>query len=77
MFNFYVDLADCDMITDAGWATKSKRKLKAHDYKQSIKDEGHLENMSFNGKNFENFRQKKEQKKISRPSKKPSGTPGP
>ena len=36
MFNFYVNLAGHDKITDAGRATTCTRSLKPHHYKQKV-----------------------------------------
>ena len=55
MFNFYLVLADCDT---AGLTHKGENS-KIHPYKKSTKNEGPPENMGFKGKNFEDFRQKK------------------
>ena len=51
MFNFYVVMAGHDDVTDAGRATTCRRKFKAPSLQtKSTKNEGHSENMGFNGK---------------------------
>ena len=37
MFNFHVELADHDMITDNGGYITCRSKIKSHDYKQKYK----------------------------------------
>ena len=72
MFNFYVFLAGHDNVGDAGSATTCRCKFKAPSLQtKCTKNEGPPENMGFKGKQFEDFRRKKEQKHYSRPFKKP------
>ena len=60
MFNFSEDMAGHDMVTDAGRATTCKRKFKAPSLQtKCAKNEEKFENMGFNGKQFEDFRRKK------------------
>ena len=79
MFKFYEILAGHDMVTDAGRATKCKRKFKGPSIPtKSTKIEGPSENMIFNrGKSLKISDEKKEQKHYSQPFKKPSGLQGP
>ena len=71
MFNFNVVLAGYDMITDAGRAKTCRLKFEGPSLQVKLKKiEGLLENMGFNGKHFEFFKQKEEQKNYSRPFKK-------
>ena len=59
-FKFYVVLAGDDKATGGGRATGCGRKLKAPSLQtKGTINEGPPENMGFNGKNFEYFRQKK------------------
>ena len=37
MFDFHVDMASQDMVTDAGRTTTPRRRTKPHDYKQKYK----------------------------------------
>ena len=51
MFNFSVDLAGHDMVTDAGRTTTCRFKVKGPSIKtKNTKNEGTIENMGFNGK---------------------------
>ena len=78
MFNFYVVLAGCDKVRDAGRATMCRRKFKAPSLQTKFtKNEGPFENMRFKGKKFEDFSQKKSRNIILDISKSPSGTHGP
>ena len=59
MFNFYADLVGHDMVIDTGKATKCRRKLKAPSLQtKSTKIERPFENMSVNGKQFEDSHEK-------------------
>ena len=60
MFNFDVDLAGFDMVTDAGWAILSRLKIRGPSLStKRTKNEGHFENMVFSKKPFEDFNEKK------------------
>ena len=60
MFNFCVDLAGHDMVTDAGRANLSSLKLKGPSVPtKSTKNEGPFENMTFSKKPYEDFFGKK------------------
>ena len=59
MFNLYVDLADHDMVTDAVRATMCRLKIKAPSLQTQVtKDEGHPEDMGFDGKTILGFQKK-------------------
>ena len=59
-FNCYVALAGHDKVTDTGRATTCRCKFKAPSLQtKCAKNEEHFEIMGFNGKQFEDFRQKK------------------
>ena len=59
MFNFYVNLAGHDKITDAGRSTTCRRILKPHHYKQKVhKTKDISETWVSTAKTFEDFRQK-------------------
>ena len=75
MFNFYVVLAGHTKVSDAGRATTGRRKFKAPSLQtKSTKNEGHSENMGFDGR----FQKKKRNRNnILDLSKNPSVTPGP
>ena len=79
MFNFYVNLAGHDWVSDAGTTTTCMRKIKTHDYEQKVqKMKNLLKTRVLKGKQFEDFRQKKVQKHYSQPFKKtPVGHQGP
>ena len=78
MFKFYVNLADHDMVTDAGRTTMCRRKFRAHHSKQKVQKMKDLpRTWVLTVKQFEDFRRKKEQKQNSGPYKNPSGTAGP
>ena len=64
MFSFYVLLTGHYMVTDAGRTTTRRRKIKPNDYKQSYKNEGTFENMSFNRKSLKISDQKKTRNNI-------------
>ena len=65
MFNCYVVLAGHDKVTDAGRASKCRRKLKAPSLQtKSTKNEGPSENMGFNGKTVLRFQTKKKRTEI-------------
>ena len=71
MFNFYLDLAGHDMVTEASRTTTCMRKIKPHDYEQKVQKMKDLsKTWVFKGKQFEDFRQKKGQKQYSQPFKK-------
>ena len=72
VFNFYVVLAGHDMVTDAGRATTCRCKFKALHYKQKVQKTKDIpKTWVLMGRQFEEFRRKKEQKQYSRPFKKP------
>ena len=53
MFEFYVDLAGHEMVTDAGRAAMCRRKFIASSLQaESTKNGRPLESMGFNGKTF-------------------------
>ena len=65
MFNFYVVLAGHDIVTDTDRATTCRCKFKAPSLQtKSRKNEGHSENMGFNGKTIWSFQAKKKNKNI-------------
>ena len=60
MFNFDVDLAGYDMVTDAGWAILCTLNFRGPSLStKRTKNEGHFGNMIFSKKPFENFNEKK------------------
>ena len=60
MFNFDVDLARYDMVTDAGWAILCTLNFRGPSLStKRTKNEGHLENVIFSKKPFEDFNEKK------------------
>ena len=66
MFNFYVDLAGPDLITDAGGAAKCGRKLNAPWFQNKVQKMKDLsKTWVLTGKQFEDFRRKKEKKQNS------------
>ena len=72
MFNFYVGLAGHDLVSGAGTSTTCRRKIKPHDYEQKVQKMKDLsKTWVLRGKHFEDFRQKKGQKRYSQPFKKP------
>ena len=78
MFKFYVTLAGHDMVTNAGRATNYKQNIKAPwlpTKEETMKDLP--KTWVLTGKQFEDFRRKKEQKLKLRFSKTASGTQGP
>ena len=79
MFNFCVDLAGHDLVSDAGTTTTCMRKIKPHVYEQKVQKMKDLSKIwVLTGKQFEDFRQKKRTETIfSTFQKNPSGTPGP
>ena len=78
MFNFYVDLAGHNLVSDAGTTTTCMRKIKPHDYEQKVQKMKDLsKTWVLKRKQFENFRQKKGQKHYSQPFKTPRVTHGP
>ena len=65
MFNFYVDLAGQDIVTETVRATTHWRKFKTPSLQTKstkTKTEGPFENMSFSKKPFEDFNEKKKTK---------------
>ena len=65
MFNFDVILAGHDKVTDAGRATRCRRKCKAPCLQTiSTKNEGPSENMGFNGKTVWRFQTEKRTETI-------------
>ena len=58
MFNFYAVLTGHDKVTDADRATRCRRKFKAPSLQKHSTKKRPSENMSFNVKTFEDFRQK-------------------
>ena len=71
MFKFNVVLAGNDNVTNAGRATTCSRKLKAPSLQtKGTKKKDFPRSWVLTGKQFEDFRQKKEQKLYSRPFKK-------
>ena len=78
MFNFYVDLAGHDLVSETGMTTTCRRKIKPHDYEQKVQKMKDLsKTWVLKGKHFEDFRQKKDRNDILNHSKNPSGTPEP
>ena len=79
MFNFPVDLAGHDMVTDAGRSNLCRLKFKGPSLPtKCTKNEGLFENMGFNGKTVWRFQTKKKNKnEILDLSKTPSVTHGP
>ena len=72
MFNFYVDLAGHDMVTDASGTTTCWRKIKPHDYEQKVQKMKDLsKTWVLKRKQFEDFRQKKDRNIILNLSKHP------
>ena len=70
MFKFYVDLIGHDKVTDAGGATTCRQKTPMiRDKRVNMKDLS--KTWVLTGKQFEDFRRKKEQKHYSRPFKNP------
>ena len=60
MFNFDVDLAGYDMVTDAGWANLCRLKFRGPSLSTKCrKNEGNFENMIFSNEPFEDFNEKK------------------
>ena len=75
MFNFYVDLAGHEMITDAGRSNLCRLKFKGPSLStKCTKHEGLFESMSFSKKPFEDFTQKNT---LLASTKQPSGPRGP
>ena len=65
MFNFYVDLAEHDLLSDTGTTTTSRRKTKPHDGEQKYKKWTIFrKKWVLTGKQFEDFRRKKNQKNF-------------
>ena len=60
MFNFYVELAGQDLLSDAGTTTTCRRKTKPHDDEQKYKKWTIFRKKRvLTGKQFEDFRRKK------------------
>ena len=60
MFNFYLMLANHDIVTDAGRTTTCSVKVKGPSFPtKCTKNEGPFENMIFSKKPFEDFNEKK------------------
>ena len=77
MFNFYVDLAGHDLVSDAGRPAACRRKFKAPSLKSKYKKMKDLpKTWVLRGKQIEDFRQKN-RNIILDLSKKPSETKGP
>ena len=78
MFTFYVILAGHDRITDAGRANKCRRKVKAPRLQTKVHKMKDLsKTWVLSGKQFEEFRQKKNKNRNLDPSKTPTETDGP
>ena len=60
MFNFYVELAGHDLLSDAGTTTTCRRKTKPYDEEQKYKKWTIFRKKRVStGKQFEDFRRKK------------------
>ncbi len=59
MFNFYVERASHDKVTDAGTTTTCRRKTKPHDDEQKYKKWTIFRKKGFNGKRVWRFQTKK------------------
>ena len=70
MFNFYEVLAGHDMVTDADRATTRRRKFKTPSLQKVKKMKDLPKTWILTGKQFEDYRRKKDQKQYSRPSRK-------
>ena len=74
MFNFYIELAGLDLLSDAGTTTTCRRKTKPHDDEQKYKNEQSFEKKGFNGKTVWRFQTKKIRKTFSLDEKIPWNT---
>ena len=71
MFNFYVVLAGHGKVSDMAGLPRAGANSKPHHYKQKVqKMKGLPKTWVLRGKQFEDFRRKKEQKHYSQPFKK-------
>ena len=78
MFNFYVDLAGHDLVSETGMTTTCRRKIKPHDYEQKVQKMKDLsKTWVLKGKHFEDFRQKKTGTIFSTIQKTPVGHQNP
>ena len=74
IFNFNVDLAGHDMVTDAGNSTTCRRKRNPLDYKQNVQKQKDLpKTWVLKGTQFEDVNQKKNRTIIFDLSKTPVG----
>ena len=78
MLNFYVVLAGLNMVIDAGRANKCTRNFKAPSLQSEVQNmEDVWKNWVFTGKQFEDFRRKKNRNNILDLLTKPTGAHGP